>query len=191
VGVRIHPGLPGSSTLEIEETGRRVLELEPDFVRVYPVLVLAGSWLEEMMEAGQYRPLTLDEAVAACKSLLAMCHDAGVPVARMGLQPAVDLPNGGRVVAGPYHPSLRSLVDAAFMYDRANDLLTRGFRFAREVVLWVSPKDEASLIGHEGANLRRLKERFRLREVRICTDPDLPRRTVRLEIPGTPGQLAS
>lgn len=182
VGARIHPGLPGSSSQEIHETAQRLADLKPDFVRIYPVLVLAGTDLEVEYLTDRYRPLTLPETVSVCKRLLAIFEAARVPVVRIGLQPAVDLPEGGRVVAGPHHPSLRYLVDAARAYDRASRLIADEFRFARDLVLSVPPREESALRGDQGENVTRLKRRFKLRTLRIVADPGMRPGDLRLEI---------
>lgn len=180
IGVRIHPGLPGSDTQEIMKTGDEVVALAPDFVRIYPMLVLAGSYLEELYRLGRYQPLTLDEAVSLCKRLLRHFKAARIPVARIGLQPRVDLERPREVVAGPYHPSLRFLVDAELAYDRAVHLIREEFRFARMLLLLVPPREEAALRGDQGANIHRLKERFKLRELLVRADPSLEPGDLRL-----------
>lgn len=167
VGVRIHPGLPGSHTDEILTTGERVAGLRPDFVRIYPMLVLEGTELAELYQEGRYNPLTLNETVGVCKRLVETFTAADIPVARIGLQPKVDLPEPRDVVAGPYHPSLRFLVDAAIAYERAYELIAAEFRFARGLLLRVPVREEAALRGEKGENLKRLKERFKLNELRI------------------------
>jgi radical SAM superfamily enzyme len=64
VGIQLMIGLPGETTrsflLTVKEAGR----LRPDFVRIYPVLVLRGSKLAALLEQGGYRPLSLGKAVA-------------------------------------------------------------------------------------------------------------------------------
>src|SRR5512143_3868424 len=56
--------------------------LEPDFVRIYPALVIAGTPLEKLYAAGLFAPLSLDEAIAACSRALLLYEQAGIDVIR-------------------------------------------------------------------------------------------------------------
>ncbi|MCK7505801.1 MAG: hypothetical protein MZV70_18105 [Desulfobacterales bacterium] len=60
IGLQLMVGLPGDDEAGLLETGRRIADLDPAFVRIYPTLVLAGSLLAEWFRAGRYRPLSLD-----------------------------------------------------------------------------------------------------------------------------------
>ena len=44
-----------------------IAELLPDFVRIYPTVVLAGSPLAMLYKKGKYVPLSLEEGVSITK----------------------------------------------------------------------------------------------------------------------------
>lgn len=108
LGLQFMPGLPGDSYESIISTTRQVIELRPDFVRVYPALVLRGTPLHKMYSAGHYRPWPLDEMVEVCRGAAALLKEAGIPIIRMGLHPSKELEDS--LISGPYHPSFRQLV---------------------------------------------------------------------------------
>lgn len=183
VGLVLRPGLPGSMPGEALRSAKRALEIAPDFVRVYPVLVLAGSRLEHLYESRRYRPLTLDEGVALCRDMLTLFDEAAIPVVRMGFQPAIDLDGGAKVLAGPWHPALRAIVDASLMYDRMAKLIADNFRFQKELTLVAHPRDESRVRGVQGSNLKRLKEKFRLEKLLLRLDADAKPGSIDLETP--------
>jgi len=110
-GLQLMPGLPGDTPEIFIQTVRETIALAPGFVRIYPTLVLKGTPLNTMFERGEYKPWPLDKMVGVCKEAAALLNKAGVPVIRMGLQPTEEL--GASLVAGPYHPSFRQLVEGA------------------------------------------------------------------------------
>lgn len=179
LGIVLRPGMPGGTPTEVLRSGRRAAELRPSFVRLYPVLVLRGSPLAAAFEARLYRPLSLEEAVEITADLLRIFEEAEVAVGRVGFQPAVDLDGGGEVIAGPHHPSIRALAEARIWLERAMTLITAHFRFQRELTLVVAPVDESRLRGPQGANVKRLREKFRLDKL-----------YVRAEESALPGSLA-
>jgi len=107
-GVQLMPGLPGDDEATALRSARSVISLGPDFVRIYPTVVMKGTALERMYEAGDYRPWTMEEMVAVCAQMTELFGKAGIRIIRMGLQKTEDLANG--LVAGPYHPAFRDLV---------------------------------------------------------------------------------
>lgn len=110
-GLQFMPGLPGDTRLTVMETVKEIIKLSPDFVRLYPSLVLKDTPLHKMYLSGQYKPWQLDEMVEVCAEAKKLLDAAGVPIIRMGLQTTADLMES--IVAGPYHPSFRQLVEAA------------------------------------------------------------------------------
>ncbi len=112
VGLQIMPGLPGDTRATIIETTRRASELRPDFVRVYPTLVVGDTPLHGRYLRGEYAPWALEEMVDVLREVYGIFNDSGIPVIRMGLQPTKELEES--IVAGPYHPSLRQIVDKDF-----------------------------------------------------------------------------
>ncbi|MBI1912190.1 MAG: radical SAM protein [Deltaproteobacteria bacterium] len=109
VGLQFMPGLPGDTTQTIIETTEKVILLKPDFVRVYPTIVLKNTPLHKMYLSGSYAPWTLNEMTAVCRQAMKLLNDASITVIRVGLQPTKELEES--IVAGPYHPSFRQLVE--------------------------------------------------------------------------------
>jgi histone acetyltransferase (RNA polymerase elongator complex component) len=72
--------------------------LRPDFVRLYPALVIKGTPLEELFKANKYAPLSLEDAVLLCRNALLRFEQAGIQVIRIGLQPTEELDNPGTIL---------------------------------------------------------------------------------------------
>src|SRR5206468_2391767 len=66
VGVHMMPGLPGSDPDRDMESFRVLFEdpaYRPDFLKIYPTLVLPGTALHALWKSGRYTPLSTEEAV--------------------------------------------------------------------------------------------------------------------------------
>lgn len=109
VGMQLMPGLPGDSRETIIMTAEEAARMRPDFVRIYPALVLKGTPLYRMYCSGLYTPWLLAEMVDICRWISAVFREAKIPVIRFGLQPTAELEKS--LAAGPYHPSFRQLVE--------------------------------------------------------------------------------
>jgi histone acetyltransferase (RNA polymerase elongator complex component) len=173
VGLQVMVGLPGDDEVRLMETGRRIADLKPAFVRIYPTLVLTGSLLETWYHEGRYRPLTLDEAVQQTKPLYRLFRERGIPVIRTGLQPTEDLAPGGAVVAGPFHPAFGHLVQSACFVDALRKALRRTSISHHSLEIRVHPKSVARMRGLRNVNCGTLRRDFGYAEVKVLPDKEL------------------
>ena len=110
VGVQLLPGLKGETWQTIIETAIAVAALRPDFVRIYPVLVIENTELADQYRAGEYEPLSTELAIQYCSFLKDWFEQHGIEVIRTGLQSTEELDSRNSLVAGPYEPAMGELV---------------------------------------------------------------------------------
>ncbi|MCP4575668.1 MAG: radical SAM protein, partial [Deltaproteobacteria bacterium] len=67
IGLQMMVGLPGDNTTQAMATAERMAALLPDFIRIYPTVVLNGSPLAKVYRAGNYTPLPLYACVTLVK----------------------------------------------------------------------------------------------------------------------------
>ncbi|MFO7803525.1 MAG: radical SAM protein [Desulfovermiculus sp.] len=108
LGLQLLPGLPGHDIGTWLTDVRHTCRIHPDFARIYPCVVLTGTPLHRMYLRGEFTPWTLEQTVYALARGFVRLWAAGIPVIRMGLHPEPDLLP--KIAAGPWHPSLGSLV---------------------------------------------------------------------------------
>jgi len=181
VGHQIMIGLPGDTCDRFLQTLDRVIGLRPDFLRIHPTLVLKGAPLENLWREGRYSPLSLEETIDWLKKGLAMLEDSSIPVARIGLQPTLELERN--FLAGPYHPAFRQLVDSAIFLDMAGHLLQNNPN-GSHAVFFCHPKEISNLRGHKNENILRLKKQFNLSDILIDRRQQLPRGYLGLQTQG-------
>ena len=110
VGLQLLPGLLGDSWDTIIKTAIGISQLQPDFVRIYPVLVIENTELAEQYKAGIYEPLSLERALQYCSFLKTWFESHQITVIRTGLQSTEELDAGHSLLAGPYEPAMGELV---------------------------------------------------------------------------------
>jgi histone acetyltransferase (RNA polymerase elongator complex component) len=167
LGLQLMPGLPGDSAERFMKTIDAVLELKPDFVRIYPSLVIKDTPLEDLYTSGRYLPLTLDDAVLLCREALERFELAGIDVIRIGLQPTEELEKPGTIIAGPYHPAFRQLVESSILLDKMRSALRASKVKSGVVTFRVNPKDVSAAIGQQRSNIKQLEKEFGVQNIRI------------------------
>lgn len=173
--VHLTPGLPHTSHQSAIASAAAVFQAGASALRLLPALVLEDTRLEAFYSRSDWEPMTLSEAVLTCRQVLAQAREAEVEVVRVGLQPEVDLLRGPEVVAGPWDADLRGRVESMRMRMVATEALTSAFCLGRRAFTFVvHPREESWLRGWSGANLRAIKEQFRLEELKVLPSQEQP-----------------
>ncbi len=184
-GLHLMAGLPGDDGERFRRTVEKAVSLVPDMVRLHPTVVFRDTALEAAYRAGSYAPLTIAEAIAQCAAAWKMLAAAGIPVVRIGLQTTREMEAPGAVVAGPFHPSFRSRVEAALLREMAEALLAAAGSQEREASFILAPTHLSVFPGEGRTNIAALRERFGLARIRLTGDPGLPPLTLLLRTGGT------
>ena len=111
-GIQLMPGLPGDSFAISRDSAVIAADLAPDDARIYPLVVLKGTKIEEMYTEKKYKPLSIEEAVEVSAEMYKIFAEKEINVIRIGLHP-LDLEDE-TVVAGPYHTALGFLVKSRY-----------------------------------------------------------------------------
>ncbi len=172
VGIQLMAGLPGETTRSFMDGVKRVADLGPELVRLYPTLVLKDTGLAQLFHRSSWKPLCLARAVSLVGRARQLLLDRNIKVIRMGLQPSSDLEK--QLIAGPYHPAFGELVISRSWYLKVRPLL-RAAGPGRTVRLVVSDRDYSALAGLKKQNLRRLQRLDHDARLLVERDPALAR----------------
>ena len=185
LGHQMMVGLPESTRLDEINTAKELIKLKPKMVRIYPVLVIHNTKLEKDYLEGKYKPLTVVQAVETCKEIVPIFRAKGIDIIRIGLQNTDEITDpsvkGSEVVAGPYHPAFRQLVEANLWYDdilkRIKEMNTK----VKRVKIIINPKDVNNVVGHKRENIQKLKDVYEL-DLIIEQDEKMKEGKFKLEI---------
>ena len=169
VGHQLMSGLPGDNLNVFMQTIERVISLKPDFVRLYPTLVLKGSVLAKWYREGHYRPLSLNQAVTMAKDSYKRFQKNHIPVIRMGIQPQDNLEP--HILSGPYHPAFGHLVYSELLLDSAIERIKQSC--ANDIAILVNPKKISEMKGINQTNVNQLSRRFPNKKIQIVSDPGI------------------
>jgi len=178
VGVQLMPGLPGDTPLTSFRSLEQVISAGPDFLRIYPTVVLEGTELARSYISGDYIPLSFDRGISLCKLLLQRAMQAGVPVVRIGLQAEKGL-DDKHILAGCWHPALGQLVRSQ-LYE---DLLCRFVPSGQCVTVSCHPARLSDLVGMKRSNI--LDQARRRVKMKVVTDATLQKEELKVKTEDT------
>jgi histone acetyltransferase (RNA polymerase elongator complex component) len=180
LGLQMMVGLPGDTPTQALDTGAQIVALAPEFVRIYPTLVLKNSPLARWRAQGRYTPMALDDSVELVKSLLRLFLTEGIRVVRMGLQPTADLNPDAGVEAGPFHPAFGELVHAALWHDALHRCLASHPSAGKDLEIAVHPANASRVRGQRNTTLKWITQVFKPARITVRPVPDLPRDVARV-----------
>ena len=173
IGLQMMVGLPGDDETKAQLTGRRIADMSPAFVRIYPTVVLAGSLLAKWYQNGKYAPIPLEQCITLVKNLYLLFREKDIKVIRMGLQASEDLEKGSEILAGPYHSAFGHLVFSRIFLDMATSILESEISVRDEVCIKVHPRSISKMRGLKNSNIEILKRKFNIKSIKIISEPSL------------------
>ena len=165
LGLQMMVGLYKSSYEKELATMRRIIDIHPTTVRIYPVVILGNTKLGGLYKSGEYKTMAFDEVVDLCADMLDEFDNAGIKVIKCGLHASEFVERD--MVGGFYHPAFRELCEAisyrkAFEREIANSGITSGHaEFA------VPQKALSKALGQKKSN----KEYFKNRGIELIITP--------------------
>jgi len=170
LGIQLMPGLPGDSWRTIMHSLAETIKIKPDFVRIYPTLVLGGTKLGTAYGEGKYEPLSLEEAVRYAAVMKLLLQRDGIQVIRTGLQSSENLDDGKTVLAGPYHPAFGEMVDSYLFYLMVAEVLEQLETKDHTIVIHHAIKDSSRVRGNKNYNKKAWMAEFFLQDIRFAAD---------------------
>ena len=160
-------GLPGSSASDEIDTARAICSSGCDGARIYPTIVFKGTKLEKMMESGEYKALTLDDAVERSATVLDIFDKNRVACLRVGLCDGENLHSDETYAAGPNHPALGELVCNKLYLSRIEQQITDHINDGhavegKTVSVLCSPGSTSKVVGNGKRNIKYLMHVYRI-----------------------------
>ena len=156
LGLQMMTGLYKSNDEKDLYTARKIAELQPDTVRIYPTIVMRGTELYDLYQNGSYTPQTLETAIPLCAELLQFFEEKHINVIRLGLHDSDSLKQN--MTAGAYHPAFRELCESEIIFKKTLSLLSAHGITDGKVKFAVNPKSISRFIGQKKCNLQKLAD---------------------------------
>ena len=129
-----------------------------------------------MAENGDYKPLSLSDAVERSAAVLNLLRARDVHVIRIGLCASENLSSESTYFAGPNHSALGELVENEFYYgcikEEINNIQDLGF--VEELTVSVSRGSLSKAIGQRRSNIIRLSQDYPRIKIHVIEDEMIP-----------------
>ena len=172
-------GLPLSDLQKELFTAEEICRLGADACRIYPTVVLSGTFLQKMYESRVYTPLSLSEGVKRGADVREVFEKHGVGILRMGL--CAEESCASSVVAGCYHPAYGEMVEnLLFAREIEKNFAKNPPTCGKTYTIFVSPGRISAAVGQKKENKRKISERYGC-QLFFAEKPELSGRQVVIE----------
>lgn len=172
-------GLPGASPEDEIHTAEKIAEMGCTAARIYPTVVFRETELCDMMQTGEYAPLSVEDAVTRAADVLEILLARGVDCIRIGLCDSENL-HGTQYAAGPNHPSLGELIEGEIYFRRISEAL-KSVDEIPEVLTVAVPEGEISkAVGQKRCNKIRIEYKYNVKKVKFVEKSSLKRYNILL-----------
>ncbi len=165
LGLQMMVGLYKSTPEKDLNTALQIINLKPDTVRIYPVVILENTKLGELYKKGKYKSYEIDTAVDICSQIIELFNSADIRIIKLGLH-ASELVED-QMLGGVYHPAFRELCDNRIFLKK---IITRT-QENKIYKVYVSSSSLSKAIGQKRHNITELERLGRI--VRILPDAKL------------------
>ena len=151
LGLQMMTGLYGDTTEKCIESAKKIINLKPDTVRIYPTVVLKGTYLAKLYLEEKYHPLNADDSAELCAKLVPMFENAGIRIIRLGLHSSEDIKRN--MLAGGFHDSFGELVKSRLLVEKILAYPPGDYQ------VFVNERSISKLKGNKKSNIYLLMER--------------------------------
>lgn len=157
LGIQLMPGLPGFSSDSLKTSIETTIELNPDYVRIYPTIVLKDTELEDWYKEKRYFSLSLKEAIEITSEMICRFREKKITVIKVGLHSDID---ADKIVDGPYHQAFGELVRAEILKEKIIN------NFENKTLI-ISSYDISLFKGFDSKILKEIKSKMKLQTLPI------------------------
>lgn len=179
LGHQIMIGLPGDSKEKDIYTAKMSIEMKPDICRIYPALTIKNTPMEDMYLKNIYKPYTLEEAINICEEIYNLYKKANIKVIRIGLQPTDNIAEGKDVIAGPFHPAFRELVESKSLNEKIYSIFSKN---KGDIVIRINNRRISKLYAGKKMFFNELKDKVNSNSLNVILDDNIELNSVLIDI---------
>ena len=154
LGLQMMTGLYGDTDETALATAKKIISYKADTVRIYPTIVLSGTYLHRLVNEGEYFPQSVEQAVELVAKLLEVFENSKTKVIRVGLHSV----ETDRFVAGPWHSAFGELCKSRVLLNKVLKMLKDQSVKKGDLVIEVPKHMVSIMIGQKKANIEFLEK---------------------------------
>ena len=151
LGLQMMIGLYGSTITTEYDTANAFCHLNPDTVRIYPVVILKNTRLGELYQKGVFKPFEFEQVIDMTADFIKRFEGQGIKVIKVGLHASEIVEN--EMLGGFYHPAFRELCESRIYRSEIEKLFD-----GPSLIISVPARNLSKAVGQRKSNIRYFEE---------------------------------
>lgn len=151
LGLQMMTGLYGSSLDDDIYTAFEIAKLSPDFVRIYPTMILPKTELYNLYSEKEYIPMTVEGMLEHIYKIVCIFEANEIDIIRLGLYS--DGKETEKDVIGPFHPATKQVIYSRLYLDIIKGELDK---HDSDISFYVNKKEVDYISGYKASNRKEL-----------------------------------
>ncbi|MCD7723086.1 MAG: radical SAM protein [Clostridiales bacterium] len=150
LGLQMMTDLYASSEEKDLQTAKKIVEILPATARIYPTVILKGTYLETLYNKGVYRPLPISERARVAANIAFMFQKKGINVIRIGLHSSESIKENA--LGNTFHDAFGEMVASQIMQKRIASQYEPGKYYVN-----INERSVSKLVGQKRENIMSLR----------------------------------
>ena len=146
IAFQVGVGLPESTKIDEMNSAKELGKLKPNLIRIYSMVVIKNTKIEEYYNKGEFEPLTLNQAIERCKDMIYEFNRKKARQINIVKQNELNKSEETEIIAGPYHEAFAQLVTDSIWYDSIVDKIKKFNVKVKKVNIEVNPKELPNIL---------------------------------------------
>ena len=167
LGLQFLIGLPDFCDTTFNETVQTTLSINPDYIRLYPLLVLRNTELEILYSNNQFNPLQLEIAIEYCIDFCQKISNSNIEIIKIGIHSDINI-DKTEIVDGPFHANFGEIVKGRLLANQIIDYLEK----EQKDTIYISDSTASQLHSFNKYPLKYIEKNIQ-KKIKIIIDKNL------------------
>lgn len=183
LGIQLMIGLPHDTKGKAVFSAMEATRLQPEFVRIYPTVVIDDTALMDMYKRGEYTPFLPDEEIEIAAEMCKIFYNANINVIRIGLKSSSILNSGDEITKKTFHPAFRQLVEGRIAREELIEAINKFIKIndAKCITISANSRHFANIVGHKAENKKYLTAEYPFLDIKYKVNNSLKDRDFNIE----------
>jgi histone acetyltransferase (RNA polymerase elongator complex component) len=147
-------GLPGSSKKIETDTIKKIKLIKPDYLRIYPLVIIKDTELEKLYYNKKFKPLSVKTIADRVSDYLIQLENTNIKIIRIGLHSEQNFVNTKIIDTGSYHPAIGEMIKSEFIKKKITTVFKKNGCNYKNCVIKYCPDIYSIVIGHKKNNIK-------------------------------------
>jgi histone acetyltransferase (RNA polymerase elongator complex component) len=173
-------GLPGATLEDELHCAEMICKMGASGSRIYPTLVFKQTELEHLTNIGEYKPISVEDAIYRSAKVLEVFKNYNVECIRIGLCDSENLHSDETYIAGPNSPAIGEMVKSRLFYNQICQSAISYELTNNSIIIECAPGKISQVVGNKRENIDKIRKEFGINVKKVVENSALSQYDIKI-----------